>query len=130
MRISPQTSEIVLNALQVSDQAEQTALTQLTTGRRVNVASDDPSAAALEVSIAYQMDSCDQYQRSISSVTSELQTADSSLNTVVTGLQQAISLGVEGANGTLLRLTSSTCTSITTGITFLRVRPLRSLPMW
>jgi flagellar hook-associated protein 3 FlgL len=116
MRISPQTSEIVLNALQVSDQAEQTALTQLTTGRRVNVASDDPSAAALEVSIAYQMDSCDQYQRSISSVTSELQTADSSLNTVVTGLQQAISLGVEGANGTLSQQDRNTLAQEVSGI--------------
>ena len=42
MRISPQISQILLNALNVSDQSEQTALTQLTTGRRVNVASDDP----------------------------------------------------------------------------------------
>jgi DNA-binding response OmpR family regulator len=41
------------------------------------------------------------YLRSITSLTSELQTADSSLNSVVTALQQAISLGTEGANGTL-----------------------------
>jgi flagellar hook-associated protein 3 FlgL len=116
MRISPQTSEIVLNALQVSDQAEQTALTQLTTGRRVNVASDDPSAAAQEVNIAYQMDSCDQYQRSISSVSSELQTADSSLNSAVTALQQAISLGVEGANGTLSQQDRDTLAQEVSGI--------------
>ena len=80
MRISPQTSQIVLDALRTSDQQEQTALSQLTTGRRVNVASDDPSAAAMEVNIAYRMDSDDQFTRSMSSISSELQTADSSLN--------------------------------------------------
>jgi flagellar hook-associated protein 3 FlgL len=101
MRISPQTTQILLSALKASDQSEQTALQQMTTGRRVNQPSDDPSAAALEVNIAYQMDSCDQYQRSISSIYSELQTADSSLNSAVTALQRAITLGVEGANGTL-----------------------------
>ena len=101
MRISPQNTQILLNALKSSDQAEQIALQQMTTGRRVNQASDDPSAAALEVSIAYRMDSCDQYLRSISSVYSELQTADSSLNSVVSSLQRAVTLGVEGANGTM-----------------------------
>ena len=39
--------------------------------------------------------------RSISSVSSELQTADSALSSGVTALQHAISLGVEGANGTM-----------------------------
>ncbi len=101
MRISPQTTQILLNALKISDQSEQTALQQMTTGRRVNQASDDPSAAAMEVNISYQMDSSDQYLRSISSVYSELQTADSSLNSAVTALQRAITLGVEGANGTM-----------------------------
>jgi flagellar hook-associated protein 3 FlgL len=101
MRISPQITHVLLTALRSSDQAEQNALQQLSTGRRVNQASDDPSAAALEVNIAYQMDSCDQYLRSISSIYSELQTADSSLNSVITALQRAITLGVEGANGTM-----------------------------
>lgn len=116
MRISPQTAQILLNALQVSDQAEQKALTQLTTGRRVNVASDDPSAAAQEVNIAYQIDSCDQYQRSSSSIYSELQTADSSLNSAVTALQRAITLGVEGANGTLSQQDRDTVAQEVSGI--------------
>ncbi len=101
MRISPQMSQIILAALNKSDQAEQTALQQLTTGRRVNQASDDPAAAAQEVNISSQMNAGDQYLRSISSIASELQTADSSLNSAVTALQSAISLGTEGANGTL-----------------------------
>jgi flagellar hook-associated protein 3 FlgL len=101
MRISPYTTQTVLNALSVADQAEQAALLQLTTGKRVNVASDDPSAAAREVGISSQSGDCDQFLRSIASISTELQTADSALNSGVTALQQAISLGVEGANGTM-----------------------------
>jgi len=101
MRISPSTSEVLLTALQQSDRAEQTALLQLTTGRRVNVASDDPSAAARQVELSSQSDACDQFLRSISGISTELQTADSSLSSAVTALQRAITLGTEGANGTM-----------------------------
>jgi len=101
LRISPETSQILLNALNASDRAEQAALQQMSTGKRVNQASDDPAAAAMEVDIAAQMDGCDQYLRSIGSLSSELQTTDSSLNSVVTALQRAITLGTEGANGTM-----------------------------
>ena len=41
------------------------------------------------------------YMQSISSISSELQTADSSLSSAVTAMQRAITLGVEGANGTM-----------------------------
>ena len=101
MRISPYITQIELNAMSTSDQSEQTALLQMTTGKRVNVDSDDPSAAAREVAIASQSGDCDQFLRSISSISSELQTADSALNSAVTALQRAITLGTEGANGTL-----------------------------
>ncbi len=96
-----QLSNLMLNALETSEDSEQNALTQLTTGRQVNSDSDNPAAAALEVGIASQINNCDQYTRSMSSITSELQTADSSLNSVVDALQQAISLRTEGANDTL-----------------------------
>jgi len=101
MRISPYITQIELSAMSAANQAEETALLQLTTGKRVNVASDDPSAAAREVAVSSQSSDCDQFLRSISSVSAELQTADSALSSGVTALQQAISLGVEGANGTL-----------------------------
>jgi flagellar hook-associated protein 3 FlgL len=101
MRISPYTTQTVLNALSAAAQAEQTALLQMTTGKRVNVASDDPSAAAREVGVSSQSGDCDQFLRSIASVSAELQTADSALNSGVTALQRAITLGVTGANGTL-----------------------------
>jgi len=101
MRLTSTESMILLNALNTADRAQQNALLQMTTGKRVNVASDDPSAAAVEVQTADQSSGCDQFLRSISSVTSELQTADSALNSCVTTLQRAITLGVQGANGTL-----------------------------
>lgn len=116
MRISPDLSQLVLTALNVSDQAEQTALQQMTTGRRVNQASDDPADAALDVNIAFQMDSCDRYLRSISSLESELQTADSSLNSAVTALQSAINLGVEGSNGTVSQQNRATIGQQVSGI--------------
>jgi flagellar hook-associated protein 3 FlgL len=100
MRI-PDCSGIILNALNVSDQAEQTALLQLTTGKSVNVDSDDPSAATQQVQISSQAGACDQFLRSIGSVSAELQTADSALNSGVTAMQRAITLGVQGANDTL-----------------------------
>jgi len=101
MRLTSTESMILLNALNAADRSQQNALLQMTTGKRVNVASDDPSAAAVEVQTSDQTSGCDQFLRSISSVTSELQTADSALNSCVTTLQRAISLGIEGANGTL-----------------------------
>ncbi len=101
MMISPYLTQIELNAINTADQAEQTALLQLTTGKRVNVDSDDPSAAAGEVSTSSQSGDCDQFLRSIASISTELQTADWALSSGVTALQQAISLGVEGANGTM-----------------------------
>lgn len=101
MRLTATESTIVLNALNAADQAQQKALLQMTTGKRVNVASDDPAAAAMQVQTADQTLAGDQFLRSISSVTGELQTADSALSSCVTALQRAITLGVEGANGTL-----------------------------
>ena len=101
MRLTANESTILLNALNAADRAQQNALLQVTTGKRVNVASDDPAAAAMQVQIADQSLAGDRFLRSISSVTGELQTADSALNSCVTALQRAITLGVQGANGTL-----------------------------
>src|SRR5208337_375671 len=43
----------------------------------------------------------DSFQQSIGSINGLLSTADSALSSVTTALQRAISLGTEGANGTL-----------------------------
>jgi flagellar hook-associated protein 3 FlgL len=101
MRINPNPLPDLLAALQQNQQELNTDLEELSTGLSVNQPSDDPAAAALLVQNADQTAQADQYERSISSVQGELQNADSTLSSVVTALQQAISLGVEGANGTV-----------------------------
>jgi flagellar hook-associated protein 3 FlgL len=100
MRINPDPSADILAAVWQTQTQEQTALEQLSTGKRVNAPSDDPAAAAAEVQNQAAESRIDQYTQSAGSLTSMVQTADSALNSVVTSLNQAISLGTEAANGT------------------------------
>ncbi len=74
---------------------------QIASGSSVNEPSDNPAAAAVLIQDAAQTSQDDQFQRSVGSVQGEVQNADSTLNSVITALQQAISLGTEGANGTV-----------------------------
>ena len=116
MRLTSNESTILLNALNAADRAQQNALLQMTTGKRVNVASDDPAAAAMQVQTAGRTLGCDRFLRSISSVAGELQTADSALSSCVTALQRAITLGVQGANGTLSQQDRDALTGEVAGI--------------
>jgi flagellar hook-associated protein 3 FlgL len=101
IRVNPYPIPDLLSALAESQQQQQTDLLQLATGRRINQPSDDPAATAQLVQNLDQQSQVDSFQRSMSSVNGQLSTADSTLNSVTTVLQRAISLGTEGANGTL-----------------------------
>lgn len=101
MRLNPNMVPNMLAAIQQSELSLQTALQQVSTGKRVNLPSDDPYASAAMVQNTIQTGQVDQYTQNVSSVLSTVQTADSSLSSVVTSLTQAITLGTEGANGTL-----------------------------
>ncbi|HUK23298.1 MAG TPA: flagellar hook-associated protein FlgL [Terriglobales bacterium] len=101
IRVNPYPTPDLLAALAESQQQQQTDLLQLATGRKINQPSDDPAGTAQLIQNLDQQSQADSYQRSMSSVNGELSTADSTLNSVVTVLQRAISLGTEGANGTL-----------------------------
>jgi flagellar hook-associated protein 3 FlgL len=101
MRVNPNTTPDLLAALEQTQRQEQNALLQLASGRRVNVPSDDPAAAAVLVGNHARSAQTDQFLRSIGSLQAQLQSTDSALSSVVTALQRAISLGVQGANGTL-----------------------------
>jgi flagellar hook-associated protein 3 FlgL len=90
-----------LDALADDRQQVSTDLEQITTGQSVNSLSDNPIAAAALVENRSEASSVDQFTRSISSIQGSLETADSALNSVVSSLTQAISLGTEGANSTL-----------------------------
>ena len=101
MRINPNISSDLLAALSNAQQQQNTALLQMASGRRVNKPSDDPTAAAVLIQNQAESSQADQYLRSVGSIQAQLQTTDSTLNSVVLALQRAISLGVQGANGTL-----------------------------
>jgi flagellar hook-associated protein 3 FlgL len=100
MRFNPSISASVILDIQNSDQAVQTAYQQVSTGQRVNVPSDDPSASAAYVQLQAQAADVDQYSSNASSALSQAQSADGVLTSVVSLLNQAITYGTEGANST------------------------------
>ncbi|HEX3819457.1 MAG TPA: flagellin [Candidatus Sulfotelmatobacter sp.] len=91
----------LLAALSGTQQQINTDLQEISSGQSINVPSDNPAAAAALVQNAGQTSEADQFLRSVGSVSGELQNGDSALSSVVTALQRAITLGTEGANGTL-----------------------------
>ena len=101
IRVNPNVLPDLLSALAQTRQQENTATLQLATGSRINQPSDDPAGAAQMVANSDLSSQADTFLRSITNVNGLLQTADSTLSSVVTALQRAISLGVQGANGTL-----------------------------
>jgi flagellar hook-associated protein 3 FlgL len=101
MRVNPNPLPDLLSALDQTEQQINVDLQEIASGQSVNVPSDNPSAAAQLEQNASQTAQADQFLRSIGSVSGEMQNADSTLNSVVTALQRAITLGVEGASGTL-----------------------------
>ncbi len=101
MRVNPNIAPDLLNNLNQIELQQQQAEIQLSSGRRVNMPSDDPAAAAADVENQAQQSSTDQYLQNTSSLEGLLQTADSTLSSVVTSLNQAVSLGTQGANGGL-----------------------------
>jgi flagellar hook-associated protein 3 FlgL len=72
----------------------------VSTGKSVNVPSDNPAAAADMVQNTIETGDVDQYTQNISSALATVQSASSALSNVVSSLTQAVSLGTEGANGT------------------------------
>jgi flagellar hook-associated protein 3 FlgL len=101
MRVNPNPLPDLLALLNRNQQSIATDEQQIGSGQSVTVPSDNPAAAAILVQNTDQTSRADQFQRSIGSIQGEMQNADSALNSVITSLQQAISLGTEGANGTV-----------------------------
>ena len=101
MRVNPNPMPDLLAALNQAKLESQQASIEIASGRSVNEPSDNPTAAALLVENNDQATFNSGYLQSLNSVQGQFSTADSTLSSVVTALQRAISLGVEGANGTL-----------------------------
>src|ERR1700730_17795485 len=101
IRLNPNLLPDLLIAVQQSEQNMTTATQQLASGRSVNQLSDNPAAVAALVGNHNLSGQDDQYLQNINSLQTRLQVGDSSLSNVVTTLTRAISIGTEGANGTV-----------------------------
>jgi flagellar hook-associated protein 3 FlgL len=102
MRVNPNAMPDLLSALDNTQQQQNTELLQLSTGRRINQPSDDPAGEAQLIENNADSAQVDSFQQSLSSINGQFQTADSTLSSVETQLQRAITLGTQAANqGTL-----------------------------
>ena len=101
MRVNPNYTADVLTAVARTQQASADALLQMSSGKRVNTPSDDRAAAAAMVQLSTHADQVDQYLGNLTTMNNQMQAVDSTMSTVVTELNQAISAGIQGAKGTL-----------------------------
>jgi len=101
MRVNPNPLPNLLDAIAQTQQQINTDLEQIASGSTIHTPSDNPAGAASLVRNAGKTAEADQFLRSVNGISEEMQNADSALNSVVSVLQRAISLGVEGANGTI-----------------------------
>jgi len=101
MRVNPDFAPNILNELYISQSQEQIALQQMASGHLINMPSDNPAGAASLVENLSEQNQTDQFQQNTSNVEGLLQTADSTLSSLVNALNQAISLGVQGGSSTV-----------------------------
>ena len=101
MRVDPNLSSLLNIGIQGTEQALNTAVQQVATGQRVSVPSDDPSAASANVQSLAESANVDRYTKNGDAVVSQAQMADSALSNVVSELNQAITLGTQGADGSM-----------------------------
>jgi flagellar hook-associated protein 3 FlgL len=100
MNFNPNINASVTADIQQSQQAVTNAFEQETTGLKVNQPSDNPAASAAYIQLQAQSASVDQYTSNASSALSQAQLSDQVVTQVVSLLNQAVTLGTEGANST------------------------------
>jgi flagellar hook-associated protein 3 FlgL len=101
IRLNPNLLPDLLASIQQSQQNETTSSEELASGRTVNEPADNPAATAAIVLNHNQASQDAQFLQNISTLQSRFQVADSTLSSVVQALTQAVSLGTEGATGTV-----------------------------
>lgn len=101
MRVDPSyVSNNLVSALDQTQVTQQQLSAELSSGVRVTSLSVDPIAAGENVLLLNQMQQDDSFTQSASTVSGQLQVADSALGQVVSQLTQAISLATSANNGT------------------------------
>ena len=101
LRINPDTTQNLLATLQKTTQIQNDILQRFASGQRVNDLGKDPVAVAQLVLNRGDVKNADQFIRNISRIRSRLEAADGALNNAIIVMTRAISLGTQGANGTL-----------------------------
>ncbi|MFZ0284220.1 MAG: flagellar hook-associated protein FlgL [Terriglobales bacterium] len=100
MRVNPNYSADILQDLYQSQSQEQITLEQMASGKLINMPSDNPAGASALVENQAAQGQTDQYLQNTSGAEGLLQTADATLSSVVSALNQAISFGVQGGSDT------------------------------
>src|ERR1700744_4013341 len=101
MRVDPNYVTNLVSALDGTQAREQGLTDELSSGVRFSALSDDPIAAGTNVLLLNQIQRDDSFTQSSDLVTGQLQVADSALGSVVSQLNQAISLATSASNGTM-----------------------------
>lgn len=101
MRVNPDLNSGLLAALQRATQTESNVLGQLASGKKIQKPSDDPAGLAALVEVQSGSSNAEQYLSNIAAIRSQMQAADSSLNSAMLAIERALTLGVRGATGTL-----------------------------
>ncbi len=116
MRINPNISQNMVILMNQAQQNVNNAALELSTGRKVNVPSDNPSAAAAMIEENSSSAAVDQYTANSDSLNAQLSTANTTLSEVSTLLQRAVTLGVEGASSGMNQTNLNSLAAEVTGI--------------
>jgi flagellar hook-associated protein 3 FlgL len=101
LRVNPNIMPDLLASINQAQQNEQTLVQELSTGRSVNNLSDNPAAAAALVNNNALSSENDQFLTNLTDLQGKFQAADSALSSATELLTTAISVGTEGATGTM-----------------------------
>ena len=102
IRISTQWSyEQSLTTMMAQQAAVNASQNEVTSGKRINVASDDPTGAGKAISLSHMMAGQQQYSDSIDSANTRMSTETTTLDSVTNLLDSARTLALQSINGTL-----------------------------
>ena len=116
MLVDPNYVSNLSQAISASAAAEQKLTSQLSSGLRVATLSDDSVAVSTNALLSSSIAALDSFVHSSTGVQGRLQATDSTLGEVVSQVTSAISLAVQGANGTLNRANLSALANQASGI--------------
>lgn len=116
MQFDPNYINNLAGALDQSSSLEQTLTSELSSGLSVATLQDNPVAVAQSTLLASSIAQDDSYVQTASGEASLLQVTDSTLGEVVSQVTSALSLAVEGNNGTLNSSNTTTIAQQLSGI--------------